>query len=115
MNIVKGVKKNLKTYIKVMILIFSFIVAVVFTSALVTYSYTDTVNAQTINAGQTEINIDVNNALVATAGDAGYQSKIRTVTDVYNVLVLILFLLVFWVFWNVIRVVYRVFTDYKRF
>lgn len=51
---------------------------------------------------------------VATAGDAGYMSTVRTETDIYNVLVLILFVLVFWVMWNVVRVVYRVMTDRSK-
>ncbi len=114
-NIVKGVVKNLKTYIKMIILIFSMIVSCLFVAALITYECSTTVNAQTVSTGQTEINIDVKNAPVATSGDAGYMSTTRTVTDVYNVCVLILFVLVFWVFWNVIRTVYRVFTDFKRF
>lgn len=111
----KGVKKNLKTYIKTIILIFSMVVSCLFIASLITYECATTANAQTISTGQTEINIDVKNAPVATSGDAGYMSTVRTVTDVYNVCVLILFVLVFWVIWNVIRTVYRVFTDFKRF
>ena len=91
------------------------LVSCLFVASLITYECATTVNAQTISTGQTEINIDVKNAPVATSGDAGYMSTVRTVTDVYNVCVLILFVLVFWVFWNVIRTVYRVFTDFKRF
>lgn len=115
MSIVKGVRKNLKTYIKTIILIFSMVVSCLFVASLITYECATTVNAQTVSTGQTEINIDVKNAPVATSGDAGYMSTVRTVTDVYNVCVLILFVLVFWVFWNVIRTVYRVFTDFKRY
>ena len=118
MNIVKGVKKNLKTYIKMIILIFSMMVASLFIATVITFNCASTTaNAQTISAGtgQTEINIDVKNVPVATSGDAGYMSKPRSVTDIYNVCVLILFLLVFWVIWNVIRTVYRVFSDFKRF
>ena len=115
MNIVKGVRKNLKTYIKMTILIFSMIVSCLFIATLITYECTTTVNAQAISTGQAEINIDVKNSPVATSGDAGYLTTVRSITDVYNVCVLILFVLVFWVFWNVIRTVYRVFTDFKRF
>mgnify|MGYP007005322350 CR=1 FL=1 len=85
MNIVKGVKKNLKTYIKTIILIFSMVVSCLFVASLITYECATTVNAQTVSTGQTEINIDVKNAPVATSGDAGYMSTVRTVTDVYNV------------------------------
>ena len=112
----KGVKKNLKTYIKMTILIFSMIVASLFIATVITFNCASTTaNAQTVSTGQTEINIDVKNTPVATSGDAGYLSTPRSTTDVYNVCVLILFVLVFWVFWNVIRTVYRVFTDFKRF
>lgn len=111
----KGAKKNLKTYIKMTILIFSMLVSCLLIATLITYECTTTVNAQTISTGRTEINIDVKNAPVATSGDAGYLTTVRSITDVYNVCVLILFVLVFWVFWNVIRTVYRVFTDFKRF
>ena len=114
----KGVVKNLKTYIKTIILIFSMMAASLFIATVITFNCASTTaNAQTISAGtgQTEINIDVKNVPVATSGDAGYMGKPRSVTDIYNVCVLILFVLVFWVFWNVIRTVYRVFTDFKRF
>lgn len=51
---------------------------------------------------------------VATAGDVGFQTQARTLTDVYNVECLQLFLLLFWMIWNVIRTVYRVLTDFKK-
>lgn len=63
MNIVKGVVKNLKTYIKTIILIFSMVVSCLFVASLITYECAITVNAQTVSTGQTEINIDVKNAL----------------------------------------------------
>lgn len=54
------------------------------------------------------LNIDV-----ATAGDAGFQTKARSNTDIYNVLVLIAIELMFWIFWNVVRTVYRILCDKK--
>lgn len=78
----------MKTYIKTIILIFSMVVSCLFVASLITYECATTVNAQTVSTGQTEINIDVKNAPVATSGDAGYMSTVRTVTDVYNVCVL---------------------------
>ena len=52
---------------------------------------------------------------VATAGDAKYQDTTRDITDVYNVLVLICMELMFWIMWNVVRTVYRILCDFKKF
>lgn len=56
------------------------------------------------------LNIDV-----ATAGDAGFQTRSRNNTDIYNVLVLIAIELMFWIMWNVVRTVYRILCDFKKF
>lgn len=55
------------------------------------------------------------NVGVATAGDAGFQTKARSNTDMYNVLVLIAIELMFWILWNIIRTVSRILTDFKKF
>lgn len=55
------------------------------------------------------------NVGVATAGDAGFQTKTRSNTDIYNVLVLIAIELMFWIMWNVVRTVYRILCDFKKF
>lgn len=52
---------------------------------------------------------------VATPGDANYQNVVRNITDVYNVLVLIAIELMFWIMWNVVRTVYRVLADFRKF
>lgn len=52
---------------------------------------------------------------VATAGDATFLYQERTMTDIYNVLVCILIVLTFWVAWNIVRTVYRIFTDFRKF
>ena len=55
------------------------------------------------------------NVGVATSGDAGFQTKTRSNTDIYNVLVLIAIELMFWIMWNVVRTVYRILCDFKNF
>ena len=57
-----------------------------------------------------ELNIDV-----ATAGDAKYQDTTRDITDLYNLLMLINIQLMFWIMWNLVRTVYRIFCDFKKF
>ena len=52
---------------------------------------------------------------VATPGDANYQNVVRNITDVYNVLVLIAIGLMFWIMWNIVRTVYRVLADFRKF
>ncbi len=56
------------------------------------------------------LNIDV-----ATAGDAKYQDTTRDITDVYNLLMLINIELMFWIMWNLVRTVYRILCDFKKF
>lgn len=56
------------------------------------------------------LNIDV-----ATAGDAKYQDTTRDITDVYNLLMLINIELMFWIMWNLVRSVYRILCDFKKF
>lgn len=51
---------------------------------------------------------------VATAGDAGFQTADRSLTDIYNVLCLQVFLILFWEIWNIVRVVYKILTDWKH-
>lgn len=56
------------------------------------------------------LNIDV-----ATAGDAKYQDTTRDITDVYNLLMLINIELMFWIMWNLVRTLYRILCDFKKF
>lgn len=74
------------------------------------YSYDVSKNTVVPVTGGISLNVDV-----ATAGDAGFQTKTRSNTDIYNVLVLIAIELMFWIVWNVVRTVYRILCDFKKF
>ena len=77
-----------------------------------------TVNAQTVDTGLGQVQvteIQSNEVPVATAGDAGFLTTPRNISDLYNVCVRIAIELMFWVFWNVIRTVYRVLTERGQF
>ena len=52
---------------------------------------------------------------IATAGDAGFLTTHRDITDVYNVCVLIAIELMFWICWNIVRTVYRILTERSKF
>ena len=106
----------LKTKYKVMILIGSTIIVVfglwnichIGMTAQASTVYEYSVDSKTVNT--------VNGVVeVATTGDAKYQDTTRDITDVYNVLVLICIELMFWIMWNVVRTVYRILCDFKKF
>lgn len=112
----------MKTKFKIMILIGSLIVLVVSIYQIATigdvhastvshvYSYDVSNNTVVPVTDGISLNVDV-----ATAGDAGFQTKTRSNTDIYNVLVLIAIELMFWVMWNVVRTVYRILCDFNKF
>ena len=52
---------------------------------------------------------------IATPGDAEYLHRVRSLTDCYNLLVLIAIEGIFWIAWNIIRTVYRILSDFKKF
>ncbi|CCZ93497.1 unknown [Coprococcus eutactus CAG:665] len=52
---------------------------------------------------------------VATPGDAEYLHKVRSLTDCYNALMLIAIEFMFWIMWNIVRTVYRILCDFKKF
>ena len=52
---------------------------------------------------------------VATPGDAEYLNRVRSLTDCYNVLVIIAIEFMFWIMWNIVRTVYRILADFKKF
>lgn len=52
---------------------------------------------------------------VATAGDARYQDTTRDITDVYNLLMFMNMQLMFWILWNLVRTVYRILCNFKKF
>lgn len=93
----------MKTKYKVMILIGSVLV--------IAFCMWNMWNIGTVQA-QTLITTPVK---VATAGDAGFLTTSRNINDLYNVLVLIAIELMFWIMWNVIRTVYRILCDFKKF
>lgn len=77
-----------------------------------------TAHAQTVDTGLGPVTVTTipdTSVPVATAGDAGFLTTHRDITDIYNVCVLIAIELMFWVFWNVIRTVYRVLTERGKF
>lgn len=112
----------MKTKFKVMILIGSLIILgfsiyqiatvvdVQASTATHIYSYDVSKNTVVPVTGGISLNVGV-----ATAGDAGFQTKARSNTDIYNVLVLIAIELMFWIMWNVVRTVYRILCDFKKF
>lgn len=59
--------------------------------------------------------INISKPPIATPGDASYLNVTRSLTDVYNLLFLIFMLLLFWVMWNVIRTLYRILCDFKKY
>lgn len=89
----------MKTKYKVMILIGSLFV-------IAFCMWNRTVQAQTLITTPVK---------VATAGDAGFLTTSRNINDLYNVLVLIAIELMFWIMWNVVRTVYRILCDFKKF
>ena len=77
-----------------------------------------TAHAQTVDTGLGPVTVTTipdTSVPVATAGDAGFLTTHRDITDIYNVCVLIAIELMFWVFWNVIRTVYRVLNERGKF
>lgn len=112
----------MKTKYKVMILIGSLVVLLfgIYKIATVgdvqasasTHVYAYDVSKNTVVPVTDGISLNVG---VATAGDAGFQTKTRSNTDIYNVLVLIAIELMFWIMWNVVRTVYRILCDFKKF
>lgn len=97
--------RSLKRYIKVMSLIFSVVVIVCCIVFLC--------NPVEASAAALVDTVDVS-VKVATAGDAGFKNTERSLTDIYNVLCLQVFLILFWEIWNIVRVVYRILTDWKH-
>lgn len=73
------------------------------------------VQASEFDVTEASTEISTNSANIATAGDATFLYRERTLTDIYNVLVCILIVLVFWVAWNIIRTIYRIFTDFRKY
>lgn len=112
----------LKTKFKIMILIGSLIVLAVSLyqiaticdaqASTVSHVYSYDVSKNTVVPVTDGISLNVG---VATAGDAGFQTKVRSNTDIYNVLVLIAIELMYWIMWNVVRTVYRILCDFKKF
>lgn len=77
-----------------------------------------TAHAQTINTGLGQVTvteIPSSEVPIATAGDAGFLTTHRDITDVYNVGVLIAIELMFWICWNIVRTVYRILTERSKF
>lgn len=77
-----------------------------------------TAHAQTVDTGLGQVTvteIPSSEVPIATAGDAGFLTTHRDITDVYNVCVLIAIELMFWIFWNVVRTVYRILTERSKF
>lgn len=74
------------------------------------YSYDVSKNTVVPVTGGISLNVDV-----ATAGDAGFLTTHRDITDVYNVCVLIAIELMFWICWNIVRTVYRILTERSKF
>lgn len=81
-------------------------------ASMVSHVYSYDVSKNTVVPVTDGISLNVG---VATAGDAGFQTKARSNTDIYNVLVLIAIELMFWIMWNVVRTVYRILCDFKKF
>lgn len=109
MNTERGVVSSLKKSVKVMILIFSMAAAAALGASC---WYAPRTYAAEAAQGESAV---VTTDAVATAGDAGYLTTPRTLTDVYNVLVLILLILVMWVFWNLMRTLIRILVDFKHY
>ncbi len=51
----------------------------------------------------------------SNSGDAEYLHKVRSLTDCYNALMLIAIEFMFWIMWNIVRTVYRILCDFKKF
>lgn len=110
-NTGKGAGSSLRTYLKITILIFSLMMTAAASASCwfmppVYAAQTAEVTAETVTETTEE---------VATAGDAGYLTTPRTLTDIYNVLVLILLTFVIWVFWNLMRTLIRILVDFKHY
>lgn len=77
-----------------------------------------TAHAQTVDTGLGQVTvteIPSSEVPIATAGDAGFLTTHRDITDLYNVCVLIAIELMFWICWNIIRTVYRILTERNKF
>lgn len=78
-----------------------------------------TAHAQTVDTGLGQVTVSTeipsSEVPIATAGDAGFLTTHRDITDVYNVCVLIAIELMFWICWNVVRTVYRILTERSKF
>lgn len=101
----------MKKYIKQMILIFSLIFSIIFLLPVADEHLSKHKNYAILT---NVVASEVSEPVLATAGDASYLTKERTLNDIYIVNVLILFVLLFWVLWNIIRVLYRIITDFKN-
>ena len=77
-----------------------------------------TAHAQTVDTGLGQVTvteIPSSEVPIATAGDAGFLTTHRDITDVNNVCVLIAIELMFWICWNIVRTVYRILTERSKF
>ena len=77
-----------------------------------------TAHAQTVDTGLGQVTvteIPSSEVPIATAGDAGFLTTHRDITEVYNVCVLIAIELMFWICWNIVRTVYRILTERSKF
>lgn len=77
-----------------------------------------TAHAQIVDTGLGQVTvteIPSSEVPIATAGDAGFLTTHRDITDVYNVCVLIAIELMFWICWNIVRTVYRILTERSKF
>lgn len=77
-----------------------------------------TAHAQTVDTGLGQVTvteIPSSEVPIATAGDAGFLTTHRDITDLYNVCVLIAIELMFWICWNIVRTVYRILTERNKF
>lgn len=77
-----------------------------------------TAHAQTVDTGLGQVTvteIPSSEVPIATAGDAGFLTTHRDITDLYNVCVLIAIELMFWICWNIVRTVYRILTERSKF
>lgn len=80
--------------------------------------HTATAHAQTVDTGLGQVTvteIPSSEVPIATAGDAGFLTTHRDITDLYNVCVLIAIELMFWICWNIVRTVYRILTERNKF